>query len=417
MTMNDRSAFNPYLKWLGIRSSSPDHYQLLGIERFEPEDDVIAAAADRQMAHVRKYQNGPQSAWSQQLLNELAAAKICLLSPERRRAYDAELQATTQPPDTPKTGKFVALAGLATALTIAFALWWFGAAPFSSDRNQNPDSTRLVQAQQDQPQKQQTGDEPLVSVIEAPESTQESASSDLKQAPWNNRPQRRPPKKPFPGKQHAKAKLLQAIYFRNQKAANAQIDKVLSGAKDNEQRLESIQLEAVYLKSKEFWEKVNVGLERSEAGQSVEFRGVSVSVESKVGQSLTLKAPNGESRSFSLKKNEMDPDLAIALARANGQATGTILDVMIAVFLATDSKGDLISAKPLLQKALAAGVPVEMLLSSNKSSDDSAAATPPTETPGIVATPASPTDNADGNSSESSVSSAAAPDSLCSHKH
>jgi hypothetical protein len=44
------------------------------------------------MTHVRAYQLGPYSDWSQRLLNELASAKICLLTPDRKTAYDAELR-------------------------------------------------------------------------------------------------------------------------------------------------------------------------------------------------------------------------------------------------------------------------------------------------------------------------------------
>ncbi len=86
-------AFDPYHKWLGIAPSQqpPHYYRLLGIELFEDDAEVIAAAADRQMAHVRTFQTGPHAQWSQRILNELAAARLCLLDPERKRQYDAKL--------------------------------------------------------------------------------------------------------------------------------------------------------------------------------------------------------------------------------------------------------------------------------------------------------------------------------------
>ncbi len=86
--------FDPYRKWLGIPpwEQPANHYRLLGINVFEDDPDVIEAAADRQMAHVRNYQAGQHSALSQKLLNELAAARVCLLDPERKRAYDSELR-------------------------------------------------------------------------------------------------------------------------------------------------------------------------------------------------------------------------------------------------------------------------------------------------------------------------------------
>lgn len=91
--MND--AFDPYHKWLGIPPAEqpPNHYRLLGITVFESDPDVIEAATFRQTAHVRTYQIGPHSDLSQKLLNEIAAAKVCLLDPKKKAAYDEELQA------------------------------------------------------------------------------------------------------------------------------------------------------------------------------------------------------------------------------------------------------------------------------------------------------------------------------------
>jgi hypothetical protein len=102
-------AFDPYLHWLGIRDPRrpPDHYRLLGVEQFESDPEVLANAADRQMSHVRTFQAGRHSAESQQLLNELAAAKVCLLNPKLKAAYDAALReklsplASVQPPPPP----------------------------------------------------------------------------------------------------------------------------------------------------------------------------------------------------------------------------------------------------------------------------------------------------------------------------
>jgi serine/threonine protein kinase/formylglycine-generating enzyme required for sulfatase activity len=87
-------AFDAYHKWLGVPPAEqpPHHYRLLGIALFEGDCDVIEGAADRQMAHVRTFQSGQHLALSQQILNELAAAKLCLLSPQKKAAYDADLR-------------------------------------------------------------------------------------------------------------------------------------------------------------------------------------------------------------------------------------------------------------------------------------------------------------------------------------
>ena len=92
-------AFDPYHKWLAIppEDQPPDHYRLLGVKRFEGDPDVIANAADQRMVHVRSFQAGDQSAASQKLLNEIAAARVCLLNPKKRAAYDERLRAEEAP--------------------------------------------------------------------------------------------------------------------------------------------------------------------------------------------------------------------------------------------------------------------------------------------------------------------------------
>jgi hypothetical protein len=95
-------AFDPYHRWLGIspKDQPPNHYRLLGIDVFESDHEVIRDAADRQMAHVRTYQLGPHVDLSQQILNELAAAKACLLDADKKAIYDASLRKS--PPPTAK---------------------------------------------------------------------------------------------------------------------------------------------------------------------------------------------------------------------------------------------------------------------------------------------------------------------------
>lgn len=95
MSAADTPDFDPYYKWLGIPTSEqpPNHYRLLGIELFEEDAEVIMAAADRQMGHVKGFATGPYGAQSQQLLNELSKARICLLNPQLKPVYDQQLAA------------------------------------------------------------------------------------------------------------------------------------------------------------------------------------------------------------------------------------------------------------------------------------------------------------------------------------
>jgi len=86
--------FDPYRKWLGIpdQPQHPHHYQLLGLTLFEADPDVIENAANRQMTHIRSFQTGQYASHSQNLLNELAQAKICLLQPDAKASYDLQLR-------------------------------------------------------------------------------------------------------------------------------------------------------------------------------------------------------------------------------------------------------------------------------------------------------------------------------------
>ena len=68
-----------------------DHYRLLGLTRLEANRQVIQNAADRQMAFVRQLAGGPYSEVSQELLNQLAEARLCLLNPIRKEEYDTRL--------------------------------------------------------------------------------------------------------------------------------------------------------------------------------------------------------------------------------------------------------------------------------------------------------------------------------------
>ncbi len=92
--------FDPYYKWLAIPPDEqpPNHYRLLGVQRFEADTDVIATAADQRMAHLRTFQTGKHGADSQRLLNEISAARVCLLNPARKVAYDQQLRANLTPP-------------------------------------------------------------------------------------------------------------------------------------------------------------------------------------------------------------------------------------------------------------------------------------------------------------------------------
>ncbi len=96
--------FDAYHKWLGIppKDQPPHHYRLLGIELFEPDADVIDAAANRVSAYLEGCNQGAHSAHLQKLLEEVAAARRCLLDAARKALYDDELRRKTGQPKNPR---------------------------------------------------------------------------------------------------------------------------------------------------------------------------------------------------------------------------------------------------------------------------------------------------------------------------
>ncbi|HUY33298.1 MAG TPA: hypothetical protein VMV69_11005 [Pirellulales bacterium] len=87
--------FDPYRKWLGIRTAERplNHYQLLGLVHFEDDAETISNAAEQRMAFVRTLALSQYADLTQRVLNELASAKVSLLNPDKKVAYDKHLRA------------------------------------------------------------------------------------------------------------------------------------------------------------------------------------------------------------------------------------------------------------------------------------------------------------------------------------
>lgn len=111
--------FDAYHKWLGIPPGRrpPTHYQLLGINPTERDRDVIESAAVRQTAYVRHFQAGAYGKECARILGELAQARLVLIDPLKRAAYDAQIAASEPaapapaPLPVPPAGMTLTLAG------------------------------------------------------------------------------------------------------------------------------------------------------------------------------------------------------------------------------------------------------------------------------------------------------------------
>lgn len=82
-----------YKEWLGIPEGDrpPDHYTLLRLVMFEDDADRVRTNYRKLNNHIRKYATGQYLRQSQDLLNELAKAMLCLTDPTAKHDYDESL--------------------------------------------------------------------------------------------------------------------------------------------------------------------------------------------------------------------------------------------------------------------------------------------------------------------------------------
>jgi len=92
-------AFDPYLKWLGVppEEQPANAYRLLGLAPFESDPVAIDRAADERMVYVRHFQDSPQGEIAKRVLKEIWAARVTLLDPQKKAAYDAKLRKCLEP--------------------------------------------------------------------------------------------------------------------------------------------------------------------------------------------------------------------------------------------------------------------------------------------------------------------------------
>jgi hypothetical protein len=82
-----------YRDWLKITETARplNHYQLLRLKQFEDNPAKVREHYRAMNAHVRKFSAGEYAKQSQDLLNELAKAMLCLTDSQRKAEYDVTL--------------------------------------------------------------------------------------------------------------------------------------------------------------------------------------------------------------------------------------------------------------------------------------------------------------------------------------
>ncbi len=399
------SDFDPYLKWLGIRDPlrPPNHYRLLGIEPFESDSDVIAAAADRQMSHLRKYQQGQHAELSQRLLNEVATAKLCLLKAEARQTYDAQLR-STQGAATANRGPIqintwpgvpgprrevrrfrrqLAAAALVAFLTAALAGgWWL----WSIERERRLADGQELGHSQPQPADVAVADDrvPIKGPLSRPgDEAQNRSAGEIKAttvpAVAESQPMSSPVTRPatkidgtdlapwdlpvtIPAGSNADLPafalpVYAALADRDAAIARRELVRLNNAANDQKQLELLEKLTLVVREVDVFWRAFERGLSELRVGQSIDFRGVSVSLTAKSDREIELLTAGGRKRSFSVDPAKVPLELALAITESHA----TPLCMAAAVTAITQTTDGL--AQPYLRQATAAGLPAALIAS------------------------------------------------------
>ena len=87
--------FDPYVTWLGIQNIERplDHYALLGLPRFESSKKLIDQHSVQRIELLQDIATGSEQVeLSQKILNEISAARICLMDSRKRAKYDLQLK-------------------------------------------------------------------------------------------------------------------------------------------------------------------------------------------------------------------------------------------------------------------------------------------------------------------------------------
>jgi hypothetical protein len=86
-----------YTQWLGIAPGPrpPDYYTLLGLERFCQDVEAIESATRARLTRLDEFAMHPDRDTRdavQDMMNEVARARVCLVNPAKRMAYDQQLR-------------------------------------------------------------------------------------------------------------------------------------------------------------------------------------------------------------------------------------------------------------------------------------------------------------------------------------
>jgi hypothetical protein len=353
-------SFDPYLQWLGIRDPQrpPNHYRLLGVEPFEDDTDVIANAADRQMAHVRTFQMGKHSIESQRILNELAAANICLLNADRKNQYDARLRARRVddhglPTRLPTRSRTIVVLGI-IAVVLAGLITVIATTRPRMQAPSDPVATAAApRGEPAQPPSPAPEPPPLPTPKPVPPPPIPTPRPEPKPRP---RPQLQPTRLPPAGESILAARA--AIAMRDLATAKRLLDRADEAAYPKDRaEIERLRTVLVYLDV--FWQAVHKGVMDLKPGRRLDVDGTAWTVVRTHGDGFVLRQGDRETP-YTIQTLPTELALAISEPRLPDGLPSSILAK--AAFMIFDPAGDRAAARRLCRKAARLGLPTAELI-------------------------------------------------------
>jgi hypothetical protein len=152
-----------------------------------------------------------------------------------------------------------------------------------------------------------------------------------------------------------------ALARRDLATAQQRLIQAQRAAGTSQQRHEVQRLWLVWHQLSRFWTAVSDAVPKLRVGDTLVYRGVQVTVEGMKDGSVSLRAPNGDQKSFPLDRARVDAELAVALVERELAAAGPVAWSVCGAFLAVDQEGDAARAHQFLELARRQGIPVEAL--------------------------------------------------------
>ena len=351
-------SFDPYLKWLGIRDPQrpPNHYRLLGLDPLEDDLDVIASAADRQMAHVRRFQHGEHLELSQQLLNELAAARVCLLNREKKLQYDE--QPAIQIRSRRRVSILVRVGLLGLLFLAAIAIWRvrFDMAGKSHEdpalESMLPDNDMSVMTFTLTP----TVDNEIDTIAGM------AKLLDKRTPPWEHVAQATDSTLSIPLKWTELQPSLRALQQRALDDAAGNLNRAHQADSQAENTSELRRIGLYHDQLTHHWRFVDEGLQSLKPGQGLDYWRSPVTVVSVETDQLELEAIGGQKLVFQLARDQIDPYLAAGITLYAMRESGPMAHFVVGTFLALDDLAkDKSLASDYLRLASEQGIPTNLL--------------------------------------------------------